>query len=97
MGAWNKPLPRPTPLSHLGHLAGGDLCQALMAAVTNAFPVPAQCPTMPCLGGADLRTLFVTSARDGRPADELAHKPESGCVFGRRVEVAGLPVAFFEE
>jgi hypothetical protein len=34
--------PRPTPLSHLGHLAGGDLCQALMAAVTNAFPVPAR-------------------------------------------------------
>ncbi len=30
---------RPTPLSHLGRLAGGDLCTALMAAVTNAFPV----------------------------------------------------------
>jgi hypothetical protein len=31
--------PRPTPLAHLGHLAGGDLCVALLAAVTNAFPV----------------------------------------------------------
>ncbi|MCW3475404.1 hypothetical protein [Limobrevibacterium gyesilva] len=31
---------RPTPLSHLGRLAGGDLCTALLAAVTNAFPVP---------------------------------------------------------
>jgi len=35
---------RPTPLSHLGALAGGDLCVALLAAVTNAFPVP-QRPT----------------------------------------------------
>ena len=31
--------PRPTPLSHLGHRAGGDLSVALMAAVNNAFPV----------------------------------------------------------
>lgn len=31
---------RPTSLSHLGALAGGDLCTALYAAVTNAFPVP---------------------------------------------------------
>ena len=31
--------PRPTPLSHLGHRAGGDLSVALLAAVTNAFPV----------------------------------------------------------
>ncbi len=30
---------RPTPVAHLGHLAGGDLCTALLAAVTNAFPV----------------------------------------------------------
>ena len=30
---------RPTPLSHLGALAGGDLCTALYAAVTNA-PIP---------------------------------------------------------
>ncbi|MCX7383344.1 MAG: hypothetical protein NT133_18455 [Alphaproteobacteria bacterium] len=27
---------RPTPLVHLGHLAGGDLCAALYGAVTNA-------------------------------------------------------------
>lgn len=63
----------------------------------EAIPVPAQCPTMPCLGGADLRTLFVTSARGGRPDAELARLPDSGRVFSRRVEVAGLPVAFFED
>ncbi|MFY9509852.1 MAG: SMP-30/gluconolactonase/LRE family protein, partial [Rubrivivax sp.] len=28
--------------------------------VLQAVPLPVRCPTMPCLGGPDLRTLFVT-------------------------------------
>jgi len=52
---------------------------------------------MPCFGGGDLKTLFVTSARKGRPAAELAQRPASGCVVSMRVEVAGLPVAFYED
>jgi sugar lactone lactonase YvrE len=59
------------------------------------FAVPAQCPTMPCFGGDDLKTLYLTSARRGRPAAELQTYPQSGCVFSRRVEVPGLPVNFF--
>lgn len=61
------------------------------------IPVPAQCPTMPCFGGANLRTLYLTSARHGRPAAELAALPLSGCVFSMRVEVPGLPVNFFRD
>ena len=57
--------------------------------------VPAQCPTMPCFGGDDLRTLYLTTARRGRPAAELAAYPDSGRVFSMRVEVPGLPVNFF--
>ena len=52
---------------------------------------PALCPTMPCFGGADGRTLYVTSARHGRSQGELAQLPQSGCVFAMRVGVAGLP------
>ena len=59
------------------------------------FAVPAQCPTMPCFGGADLKTLYLTTARQKRPAHELAQWPESGCVFSMPVEVPGLPVNFF--
>ena len=59
------------------------------------IPVPVQCPTMPCFGGDDLRTLYLTTARHGRPAAELAAMPLSGCVFSMRVEVPGLPVNFF--
>lgn len=56
---------------------------------------PAQCPTMPCFGGEDLKTLYLTTARHGRSAPELLAFPQSGCVFFRRVETAGLPVNFF--
>jgi len=56
---------------------------------------PAQCPTMPCFGGLDRRTLFITTARHGRSAAELAHYPASGCVFSMPVAVPGLPVNFY--
>lgn len=62
--------------------------------VLATLPLPVQCPTMPCFGGADLKTLFVTSARNGRPADELAQQPLAGCVLALQVSVPGLPVNF---
>lgn len=61
------------------------------------FAVPLQCPTMPCFGGEDLKTLYLTSARHHRNAAELAAFPLSGQVLSMRVEVAGLPVNFFVE
>ena len=64
-------------------------------AIVGEFEVPARCPTMPCFGGPDLRTLYLTTARRGRPAEELAAWPESGRVFAARVDVPGLPVNFF--
>ena len=63
----------------------------------QALPVPAQCPTMPCFGGDDLRTLFVTTARKGRPAHELGRLPLSGQVFFTRTTAAGQPVDFFDD
>lgn len=61
------------------------------------FPTPALCPTMPCFGGDDLKTLYVTSASHNRNAIELADYPQSGCVFSTRVSVPGLPVNFFRD
>jgi sugar lactone lactonase YvrE len=60
--------------------------------VLAEVPVPAMCPTMPCFGGPDGRTLFVTTARHGRSEAELVQYPDAGCVFAMRVEVAGLPM-----
>jgi sugar lactone lactonase YvrE len=61
------------------------------------IPVPALCPTMPCFGGDDFKTLYLTTARHGRSAPELQSFPESGCVFSMRVDVPGLAVNFFED
>lgn len=58
---------------------------------------PVMCPTMPCFGGDDLKTLYITTARYNRPAQELSLMPESGCVFSTRVEVPGLPVNMFRD
>ena len=75
---------------------GGRLLKfAPTGALLADIPTPVRCPTMPCFGGDDLRTLYLTSARSGRPAAELAALPESGCVFAMRVETPGLPVNFF--
>ena len=62
--------------------------------VLQEVPLPVRCPTMPCFGGADLRTLFVTTAREKRPADELAAQPLAGCVLKMTVAVPGLPANF---
>ncbi len=58
--------------------------------VLAEVPTPALCPTMPCFGGPDLKTLFITTARHGRSQAELAQYPGSGCVWAMRVEVAGV-------
>lgn len=63
--------------------------------VRAELAVPARCPTMPCFGGPDGRTLYVTTARHGRPQEELDAFPDSGCVLATRVDVPGLPANFF--
>ena len=77
---------------------GRRLCQfAPDGRLLAEWLTPAQCPTMPCFGGEDLKTLFITTARHGRSAAELAHFPQSGGVFSMRVEVAGLPANLFQD
>jgi len=57
-------------------------------------PIPARCPTMPCFGDDDLKTVYVTSASLGRPPEEREPYPNAGCTFAFRVDVPGLPVRF---
>lgn len=64
----------------------GELLQTVM--------LPVRCPTMPAFGGPDLRTLYITTAREKRPAEELAAQPWAGCVLKLRVDVPGLPAQF---
>jgi sugar lactone lactonase YvrE len=61
----------------------------------RSIPLPCSNPTMPCFGGADLRTIYVTSLRHDLPPDVLAAKPQSGGIFAIQVDVPGVPVALF--
>ncbi len=63
--------------------------------VLDAFPVAAMCPTMCAFGGPDLRTLYVTSARQQRGEDELRRLPQSGGLFAMAVDVPGRPEPAF--
>lgn len=75
---------------------GRRICQfAPDGTLLAEYPTPAQCPTMPCFGGADLKTLYLTTARQGRSPAELQAFPQSGGVFAMRVAVPGLPVNCF--
>lgn len=53
--------------------------------------VPARQPTRPALGGPNLDTLYVTSARDGLSAQALQEDPGAGDLFAAAVPVQGLP------
>ena len=43
------------------------------------------------------RTLFVTTARKGRAAEELGRLPRSGQLLFTRTTAAGQPVDFFDD
>lgn len=44
------------------------------------------------LWGDDLQTLYVSTARENRPPDELQAQPWAGCVLHARVSVPGVPL-----
>lgn len=62
----------------------------------DEIALPVRCPTMVTFGGADLRTLYITSASK-RPAEELAALPLSGKVLQVQVATAGLPATAYKE
>lgn len=70
---------------------GGCLLRIAPTGEVRRVELPVTCPTMPTFGGADLRTLFITTAREKRPAEELAREPLAGAVLQLRVDVPGLP------
>jgi sugar lactone lactonase YvrE len=57
--------------------------------------LPVRCPTMVAFGGADLKTLYITTASK-RPSEELAAMPLSGRVLQVRVPVPGLPAPVYQ-
>ncbi|MDD9910020.1 MAG: SMP-30/gluconolactonase/LRE family protein [Ahrensia sp.] len=56
----------------------------------RVIDLPVSQPTCPCFGGDDLKTLYITSAREGLSEEVLAKQPQAGEVFSLRVEVPGI-------
>lgn len=59
--------------------------------VDTIVEIPATHPTCVCLGGADLRTLYVTTARKFLDRRTLRAEPLSGSVLAVDVATPGLP------
>ena len=53
--------------------------------------LPVSRPTMIAFGGADRRTAYVTAARAGLSAADLADQPQAGAIFSFPVDVPGVP------
>jgi sugar lactone lactonase YvrE len=59
--------------------------------ITQEIHLPVRCATMPCFGGPDLQTLFITTSRENRPVVELEAQPLAGRVLMLRTNIPGLP------
>jgi sugar lactone lactonase YvrE len=57
----------------------------------RTIELPTQCPTSCSFGGADLMTLYVTTARHRLAQAEQVAQPLAGSLFAIDVGVAGLP------
>jgi len=77
----------------------GGSCVTCHDPVTGAelgrVALPVSQVTNCAFGGADLRTLFITSARGGLTPAQLAAEPLAGALFAVSVDSAGLPAHLF--
>lgn len=63
--------------------------------IDTVIKMPVRRPTSCCFGGADLKTLYVTSASTRLSAEELKENPQAGCLFAVKVGVKGLLEPYF--
>ena len=72
--------------------AGGCLIRfAPDGQVDRVVDLPVSNPTCCCFGGPDLKTLYVTSARFGLRAEQIADNPAEGALLAIAVDVPGTP------
>jgi sugar lactone lactonase YvrE len=76
--------------------AGSVFRYAPDGSIDRVVKVPVSRPTCPAFGGPDLKTLYITSAREGLTPDQLAAEPLAGGVFAINVDVPGLPENLFK-
>lgn len=65
--------------------------------LVETVPVPVAGPTMPCFGGVDMQSLFVTNLRAGRKPELLERYPLSGITLHSPSPFVGVQVPFFAD
>jgi sugar lactone lactonase YvrE len=58
--------------------------------VDREIRLPASRVTMLAFGGRDLRTLYITTAREGMNSEELEREPLAGGLFAVEIDIPGL-------
>ncbi|MCA3442845.1 MAG: SMP-30/gluconolactonase/LRE family protein [Rhodobacter sp.] len=78
-------------------VAGGACltCTGPDGKVETVIELPCSWPTSCCFGGANLSTLFVTSARFTMSPEHLAANPQEGALFAVDPGVCGMPACRF--
>jgi sugar lactone lactonase YvrE len=81
----------------IAHWGGGCVTRhdAASGAELQRIALPVSQVTNVAFGGAELRTLFISSARTGLDSQQLATEPLAGGVFAVDVETPGLPASMF--
>ena len=59
--------------------------------INRVIELPVTNPTCVCLGGPEMKTLFITTARKFLDRSQLRSQPLAGCVLAIDVDVPGLP------
>jgi sugar lactone lactonase YvrE len=80
-----------------GVSAGRLNCWSLVGELLKSVDMPTPHPTMPCFGGPDRRTVFITSLRSMGAQTDLARWPHSGGLFVTDLGVAGVPIHRFRD
>ena len=68
---------------------GRVLRYSIEGEITGIIRVPSKRVTMVAFGGADLRTLYITTAREGATPSELATDGHAGGIFACELDVPG--------
>jgi len=102
MSGFSRGLPDGSCLDAQGRIwtarvAGGSCLTCVNPAgeVVQVIDLPCSWPTSCAFGGADLKTLYVTSARFTQSPDHLAANPQEGGLFAIALGISGLPANLF--
>jgi len=80
------------------HFGGGRVTRYTPdGKIDRIIKMPVTYPTSCCLGGPDLKTLYITSARRDFSDEQLKQEPQAGFLFAIDVDVPGVVEGEFYE